>query len=163
MDGWMTLLGARQEMQPPFHMLLYEASENGNCILVMFESSIALRTVVDNNCWWQKAYLNIHVLWMYLVMVTIGLHSRKSRLSYGRVGRALDLGPWPVNGASPWSRLGHSPSRSPSFPSLKSEVEVGQGERLIRRALMFLSYLTFQESKKLRFQDSSSLPCPIST
>lgn len=30
----MLLLGARHEMKPPFHMLLYEASEDGNCILL---------------------------------------------------------------------------------------------------------------------------------
>lgn len=52
------------------------------------------------------------------------------------------------------------PLKEPKFPV--SKIRGGSWARvLIRRALMFLSYLTFQESKKLRFQDSFSLPCPI--
>ena len=42
----MSLLGARHEMQPQFQILLCEASEYSDCVLVMVESSMATITVV---------------------------------------------------------------------------------------------------------------------
>lgn len=58
------LLNARHETQPPLHILLHSAAEDGNSVLIMFESSTAPRTGVGKVTAGDKNHALIHVEFM---------------------------------------------------------------------------------------------------